>query len=224
MPALPPYIPSKNAGFVAWLANFSTLITASPATYGLLAADAVTIAAQNTQVAAGYALITSGSTKTAATVSAFNTERIVALALVRPYAQFVSKNAGVSSANKIALGVNPNTSVPIPITTPTTAPTLTAQSTSTAGTILRFRDSTASPSVKAKPYGVTQLYLYVLPSVTVVTDPTTLNFAGSYTKSPLQLSLGSGDAGKTVYMAARWATRKGLLGPWSSIISYVVAG
>lgn len=224
MPALPPYIPSRNADFVAWLANFSALITASPATYGLASGDATTISGINTAVAAAYALITSPSTKTKSTVSAYDTEKVNALATIRPYAQMISSNAGVSSANKTAVGVNPRTSVPTPITTPTTAPTMTAQSTSTAGTIIRYRDSTASPSVKSKPYGVTAIQIYGMTSTTPVTDPTTLTFLGIQTKSPFTQALGSGAAGKTAYFASRWQTRKGLLGPWSSIISYVVAG
>lgn len=223
MPQLPPYIPAKNAAFVAWLANFSALITASPATYGLASGDATTIAGINTTVAADYALITSGATKTAVTVQQFNTEKVNALATIRPYALQISTNAGVSSANKVAVGVNPRTSVPTPITTPTTAPALTAQSTSTAGTILRYRDATASPSVKSKPYGVTQMQLYGMTSATAITDPSLLPFLAVVTKSPLTITLPSGSAGKTAYFAARWQTRKGLLGPWSAIISYIVA-
>ena len=46
MPALAPYIPVKDADLANWLDNFSALITASPATYGLVAGDAVAIAAQ----------------------------------------------------------------------------------------------------------------------------------------------------------------------------------
>jgi hypothetical protein len=224
MAALPPYIPSRNANFVAWLANFSTLLTASPSTYGLASGDATTVAAINTAVAAAYALITSGATKTAATVAAYNTEKVNALATIRPYAQLISLNAGVTTGNKIAIGVNPRTSVPIPITAPTTSPSITPVSTSTGGTILRFRDSTSSPSVKAKPYGVTQIQIYAMPSATVITDPTDLAFAEVATKSPLTLALGSTNAGKVAYFAARWQTRKGLLGPWSAIVSYVIAG
>lgn len=222
MPALAPYIPVRNAALIAWMNNFSSLISAAPATYGLMASDATTIAAQKTALAAAYALITSGSTKTAATVSAFNTAKINALAVARPYAQTVSLNAGVSSANKIALGVNPRTSVPLPITAPTTFPTLTIQSSSTAGTIIRYRDSVASPSVKAKPYGVVQMQLYYKQSTTPVTDPTTLAILGSFTKSPIQVTTTGVTPGGTVYFAARWITKKGLLGPWSPIVQYVV--
>jgi hypothetical protein len=222
MPSLAPYIPAKNAAFIAWAANFSGLITASPATYGLVAGDATAIAAQYTAVNAGYALITSPSTKTAATVAAFNSEKITAIALFRPYAQAISLNAGVTSANKIAVGVNPRTSVPLPITTPTTTPVLTAQSASTAGIIVRYRDSTASPSVKSKPYGVIGTLIYAKASATVITDPTLLTFEGTQTKSPFQLSM-PGTAGMTIYIAARWVTKKGLLGPWSPVINYVSA-
>jgi hypothetical protein len=222
MPSLPPYIPAKNAALVAWAANFSGLITAAPATYGLTSGDATAIAAQYSALNTDYALITSPSTKTAATVSAFNSQKIDAIALFRPYAQAISLNAGVTSANKIAVGVNPRTSVPIPITTPTTTPVLTAQSASTAGIILRYRDATASPSVKSKPYGVIGLLIYAKASATVITDPTVLTFEGTQTKSPFQLSMPA-TAGMIVYMAARWVTKKGLVGPWSPIINYVSA-
>lgn len=224
MPSLPPYIPARNANLVAWMANFATLLTASPGTYGLVAADASLVAAQNTAIAAGYAIITSPSTKTAATVSAFNTEKVNALAVFRPYAQTISLNAGVSSSAKTAIGVNPRTSVPLPITTPTTNPILSPISTSTAGTILRYRDSVASPSVKSKPYGVIGVQIFGETSATAITDPTTLTYLQTLGKSPWTQVLGAPAAGKTAYFAARYITRKGLVGPWSPIVSYVVAG
>lgn len=219
-----PYIPPKDADWSNWLNNFATLIAASPSTYGLMAGDSATITAQKTAWNAAYALVTSPSTKTPATVQAKNTEKTIALAIIRPYAVTISINAGVSSANKIAIGVNPRTSTKTPVTTPTTNPVLTIDSTSTAGSIVRYRDTTASPSVKSKPYGVIALLLFAKSSATPITDPETLTFIDLYTKSPLQVSLGSGEAGNTVYWAARWVTRTGLLGPWSPIISYVVAG
>jgi hypothetical protein len=144
------------------------------------------------------------------------------VALWRPYAQQISNNAGVTSANKIAVGVNPKTSVPLPITAPTTFPVLSAQSSSTAGIILRYRDNTASPNVKAKPYGVVATVVFALPSSTVVTNPALLIYQGNQTKSPFTLSIGA-SSGTVVYMAARWITKKGLLGPWGPIISYVSA-
>jgi hypothetical protein len=222
MPVLAPYVPVKDAALNSWLANFSTLATASPSTYGLVAGDAVAIAAVVAAWAAAYALVTSPSTKTASTVAAKNAEKVIVLATVRPYAQAISLNAGVSSANKSAIGVNPRTSVPLPITAPTTYPGLTVVSQFPLNTILRYRDSMASPSVKSKPYGVIGCQIFAMTSATVITNPALLTFALVSPKSPLTLPWQSSDAGKIGYIAARWVTRKGLVGPWSPIVSGIV--
>jgi hypothetical protein len=223
MPALAPYIPPKDSVLNTWAANFSTLITASPGTYGLVSGDAVAIAAVVATWTAAYALVTSPSTKTPATVSAKNTARTTMLATLRPYAQTIGLNAGVTSGNKIALGINPRTSVPIPITTPTTYPLLTIQAALALQHILRYRDQLASPSVKSKPYGVLQVQLYGMASATVVTDPSTLPFLQAATKSPFLQTWPSGDVGEKAYYAARYVTRKGLVGPWSPIVSFTIA-
>ena len=95
-----------------------------------------------------------------------------------------SNNPGVSSANKTALGLNPKTSTPQPITAPTTNPLLMLQSCSNVSAYVRYRDSAASVSVKAKPYGVTQCQVFGMTAATPVTDPTTLPLLASPTKSP----------------------------------------
>lgn len=223
MPALAPYIPPKDADFDAWIENFSSLITAAPATYGLTSGDATAIAGVTTSWSDAYALVTSPSTKTATTVQAKNVARITALNTVRPYAQTIGLNAGVSADNKVALGLNPRTSTPIPITTPTTYPTLTVANALPLQHVLRYRDQMASPSVKAKPYGVIQIQLYGTASVTPITDPSLLALQQVTTKSPLLQAWPSGDTGQKAYYAARWVTRKGLVGPWSPIVSFTIA-
>jgi hypothetical protein len=223
MPALAPYIPPKDADFAAWLDNFSALITTAPGTYGLTSGDAVVIADVTATWDAAYALVTSPSTKTATTVQAKNVARITALNTVRPYSQTIALNAGVSADAKVALGLNPRTSTPVPITAPTTYPALTIANALPLQHVLRYRDQLASPSVKAKPYGVLQIQLFGLPSATAVTDPTTLQLLQVTTKSPLLQSWPSGDVGMKAYYAAKWVTRKGLVGPWSPIVSFTIA-
>ena len=223
MPALPPYIPPKDAQLANWADNFSALLTASPATYGLVSGDAAAVAAVVATWDAAYALVTSPSTKTAATVAAKNAAKINMLATVRPYSQAISLNAGVTTMAKTAIGVNPRTSVPTPITAPTTYPVLTVSQALSLQHILRYRDQLASPSVKSKPYGVIGVQLYGNASATVITDPTTLMLLQTTTKSPLLQPWGSGSVGKPAYYAARYVTRKGLVGPWSPIVSFVIA-
>ena len=223
MPALPPYIPAKDASLNSWSANFSTLITASPATYGLVSGDASAIATVVAEWAAAYALVVSPTTKTASTVSAKNIAKIALLATVRPYAQQISLNAGVSASNKTAVGVNPRTSVPTPITTPTTYPSLTINTALSLQHVVRYRDSTSSPSVKSKPYGVIGVQLYATASATAITDPTLLAYQQTAPKSPFLQSWPAGDVGMKAYYAARYVTRKGLFGPWSPVVSFTIA-
>lgn len=217
------YIPAKDSQYQVWLLNFSTLITASPGTYGLLAADATTIAAAYTAWNTAYLAATNGTTRGPTTIQAKNVQRINSQATARPYSQQIANNAGVSSANKVALGINPRTNPPSPVPAPTTNPVLTISSAIAFGHIVRFRDSLASPSVKAKPAGAIGLQLFASTSATPITDPTLLEFNSVQTKSPFTITWGSGDVGKTAYYAARWVTRRGLVGPWSAIAPFTVA-
>jgi hypothetical protein len=69
---------------------------------------------------AAYAPITSKASKTAVAVSAKDAASVTVTAQIRTYAQAISNNPGVSSANKIALGLNPKAATLQPITAPTT--------------------------------------------------------------------------------------------------------
>lgn len=224
MPALPPYIPQRDSDLANWSLNFATLITAAPATYGLLATDATTIDTADTAWQSAYSAAINPSTRTPQSVSDKNTAKVNLLQTLRPYAQQISLNAGVASSDKIAVGVNPRTSTPTPVTTPTTHPVLTIVSAPPLQHIIRYRDETASPSVKSKPYGVASVQLFASASITPITDQGELMFVNNYTKSPALVSWMSADKGKTAYMAARWVTRTGLVGPWSPIVAYTIAG
>ena len=108
--------------------------------------------------------------------------------------------------NKIALGLNPKTSTPSPVTPATTNSVLTLQSASNLTAYVRYRDSAANVSVKAKPYGVTQRQVFGMTSATPVTGPTILPLFATPTKSPFVLTLDAADVGKHFYLAALSAT------------------
>jgi len=222
MPALPSYIPARDADLVNWSDNFSTLLTASPATYGLISGDAVAVAAANTPWQTAYTTAIDPSTRTPVAVQAKDDAKISMLATIRPYAQLISLNAGVLASDKIAIGVNPRTSSPTPISAPVTNPILAVVSTTPLQHVLRYRDESASPSVKSKPYGVLQIQIFCSVSATVITDQNALDYKGVATKSPFLLSFDPADAGKQAYYAARWITRRGLIGPWSPIVNLTV--
>ena len=224
MSATPSYVPAKDSALAAWSANFAATLAANPTTYGLYAADAANVTAANATWQAAYALVTNPATKTKSTVQAKNLARVSLLAALRPYAQAISNNAGVTADNKAAIGVNTRTSVPSPITAPTTYPTLTVSGGSPLNHVCRYRDQLASPSSKAKPAGAAGLQLFATASATAITDPTALAFLGQITKSPFQQAWPSAAKGMQAYYSARWVTRKGLVGPFGPIVSLTVAG
>ncbi len=225
VPASPPYIPKRNSLIVPWVDNFSDLLTAAPMTYGLLAADAAAVQAVRAPLDADWTLMSSPSTKTKQVVSDFNTALVTALAVIRPYAQTISLNQGVTSANKIAIGVNPRTTTPSPITPPATVPILTVQGLTGGLAYLRYRDSAASVSVKSKPYGVVAVQLAVI-QATIAVPPTTPPSAWSIpvvaTKSPLALPLAPYTPGSQVYVAPRYQLRNGQLSAWGATASFTV--
>lgn len=217
-----PYIPPKDSDFDDWLSNFSTKLTASPGTYGMLAADAVAVASIYTVWHTAYLVAIAPSTRTPVTVQNKDNQKIAALVLVRPYAITISLNQGVLSSDKLAIGVNPRTTGPTPVGPPTTLPVLSLISATHLIHLLRYRDQDAPSTSRAKPPNVTQIQIYGAVSATVVSDPATLPLKTIATKVPVQISWDSGDVGKTAYYAARWQTRRGLAGPWSVISAIVV--
>jgi hypothetical protein len=222
MPALAPYIPTRDSQLILWLENFSTLISATPSAYGLSAGDAATIAGLVASYSAAYTPVTSPATKTAEAVQAKNTAKVLTLAQIRVFAQNIAINPGVSSSDKIAVGVNPRTSTPAPVTPPASNPVLVVQGGGNLSVVLRYRDSAASPSVKAKPYGAIQCQVRYGASPTLISDPMVLPNVAVVTKSPFQIVFTPSDGGKQAYFAARWATRRGEYSPWSGVQSFTV--
>ena len=218
-----PYIPPKEASLDAWALNFSTLLTASPATYGATAGDAANIAAFYATWHAAYLVTTNPATKTKPSVASKNAAKASLLANIRPLAQFIANNPGVTNANKEALGLNLHGSTgPTPIPAPSTSPILAIIAATPGQMTLRYADQN-TPDKRAKAPGTAGLELHAATSATVITDPSTIPFVGVATKQPYALNWSSSDKGKTAYIAGRWVTGTGLVGPWSAIVTYIVA-
>lgn len=222
------YIPPKDADLDIFAANFSTLITATPAAYGLLAGDATTIAASVATWHTAYLLAVNPTTRTPATITAKDNARTSMLTVIRPYAQRIANNAGVSSMLKIGLGLNPRQNSPTPIPPPTTAPVVSIPSATPNTLVVRYRDEMASPSVKSKPPGALQCQIFgtvvnngaALPTA----DLTMLPLIGTFNKSPFQIAYSPTNAGRVAFLVGRWLTRTGLPGPLGSPVNTTIMG
>lgn len=207
MPASAPYIPARDGEFDAWFANFNSLITATPTNYGLVAGDAVIIDAQFDIWHPAYVLLTVPATNNSPNVAAKDVARANALAVIRPYAQRVRANAGVSDALKVGLGLNlqPATLTPIPV--PPNVPVLQSRGGLPQKMIMAFNDSILSG--KVKPYGAVQIELAVKYSTAASVDPDTALLLSLVTKSPVEVSWPSAERGKVATVWGRYRLRSG---------------
>lgn len=221
-----PYIPPQDAQFDAWFDNFSTLLTAAPTTYGLVSGDAVIVAASFSAWSPLYIAATNPVTRTAPAIAAKDAQRILSEAVLRPYAQSISRNPAVLNANKTAIGVNLPNSARTPIPPPITAPSLSLASAIHFLQTLAYRDAT-TPTSKAKPPGAVGMELWRYLSTAPGVDPTLASEFGVVTKSPVAVGFSAPDVGKHCTYWGRWVTRSGpggiaQTGPWSAPLTVVV--
>jgi len=219
------YIPARDVDFNDWLLNFSTLLTAAPATYGLSAPDAVIVAGQQTAFSAALALATNPATRTSVTVASKDAARASAEAIVRPYAVNISLNPAVTNGNKVAIGVTVRSNIPTPIPAPVTPPSI--QLVSATPLVQQLQVRQVGSTSKAKPAGCIAIEIARSVGTVPATDPAQLTIIGQYGKTPLIQNFTEPDQGKIVTYAARYRTRSGpagvsQAGPWSALISFVV--
>lgn len=219
------YLPVKDSDFAAWLLNFSTLLTASPATYGLAAPDAVAVAAQNTAFQAAYTAATDPSTRTAVTIAAKDAARASAEAVVRPFAVQISLNPAVDNADKVAIGVTVKSSTKTPIPAPVAVPSIELIKAQPLTQQLQIRQ--VGSTSKAKPDGCISIEVARSVGTVAATDPEQLSIVGQYGKTPLIQTFDAADRGKICTYAVRYRTRSGpggvsQAGPWSALASFVV--
>src|SRR5689334_20139871 len=106
-----------DARILTGSANFSTLITGAPTTYGLVAAQATAYAALNTAYAAAYDAAKDPGTRTTVTVAAKDQARRSLVASAKQLAAIVRSTASVTDSQLLELGLS-RRSAPTPIPPP----------------------------------------------------------------------------------------------------------
>lgn len=212
------YIPASDTLFNTWLVNFDAFVTADGLSWDLTAPQIAAVAAVTSAYTAALTLATDPSTRTPATIAAKNTAKSTALATVRPIAQFLNASTLVTDEDRASLGITIRKTVPTPIASPTTFPLLDILQGTPGQHKIQYRDS-ETPTTKAKPPGAIQMELYSVAGLTAAPEPSDAVFHSLQTKAPFFVDLDVADTGKVITYFARWVTRTGLVGPWSSGVS-----
>lgn len=215
-----PYIPAKDVDFENWFLNFSTLLTAAPTTYGLVAGDATAVAALYATWNAAYVLAITPTTRTSVTIADKDAARAAGEAGVRPYAVSISLNSGVADMDKTAIGVTVKKTVPTPVPPPITSPQLALVAATPLQQLFKYSD-TSTPTTKAKPPGAIAMQLGYVAGTVPAVDPAQANRFAVVTKSPVAIAIDPADVGKTITWWGRWQTRSGpggiaQYGPWGA--------
>ena len=87
---------------------------------------------------------------------------------------------------------------------------------------LRFADS-LSPESAAKPFGASEVQLFVAVAETPIFDPLVGRFYNKFTKNPVAVAFVSADNGKQASYFGRWAGRRGDVSPWSNPVTLAIA-
>lgn len=216
-----PYLPPRDNALRDWLDNFSTLISASPATYGLVAADATAIASVVNDFGDALTIAVNPTTRTVPSVADKDAKKAAALQIVRPYAIQIRNNLGVSNEDKAGLGLTLVDPGKTPIPAPSTNPILSIIGATPGAHTLRFADAN-TPDKRGKPFGASGLEVWRVIGTTPVMTPDGALFMGMVTRQPFASAFNAADNGKTCTYFARWSTQKGLTGPWSAPVSMTI--
>jgi hypothetical protein len=213
----------KDADIVAGSANFSTLITASPTTYNLVAAQATAFAALNTALQSAYTASINPETRTPVTVGA----KRIAAANMRANAVLLSKiiysTATVNDSQLTALGLLPRASR-TPVPAPGNPPGIDIVS-STGNTVkIRLHDSTSS-SRRGKPLGVSGASVFSFVGAVAPTDQAGWNFEGNTSRTVVDVTFPSGTAaGAKVWFTAFWFNPRKQSGPAAAAVGTNIPG
>jgi len=216
------YLPSKDADVSSWGSNFSTLIAADPARYGMYPAEAATLSSAFSTFEQALQTATDPSTRTSVSITLKEGAKAAFVNLARTLAMIIKANQGVSDEDKVALGLNLPDLVPTPIPRPSTVPLLSVIAATPGEHTIRYADQN-TPASRAKPFGVVQLVLFAAVETDSTDDFTKARFVGAFTKQPLAVSYDSVQAGKVATYWGQWNTRTGLLGPLSAPAAFTIA-
>lgn len=203
--------------------NFSTKISATPALYGLDAAQAAAYAAKNAVYEDTYVIAINPDTRTKSAVAAKNAAKKALKAMAADLAKVIDGTPTVTDAQKIDLGLNVR-KAPSPVPVPTVRPGVDLVSSVNRTVTIHIHDS-ASSAKRGKPAGATAAWVYSFVGASYPSDPTLWDFQGATTKAKHEIVFANDLPGGTqVWVCAAWINGKQEAGPTSVPITTNLQG
>jgi hypothetical protein len=211
-------VPTKDSLLLNWATNFNTRGTASPVTFGLVAAQMTAFTAVYTPFVTAYNASNMPGSRSKSLTSAKDDAKAALLIEARALYALISANTTVSNANKDLIGVTVR-SGPTPIPAPANPPALDIVSVSGRTVKIRLHDST-NASKRGKPAGVKGAAVFSYVGTSAPTDPSQWKFEGNTTLTLFIVAFPESVApGALVWLTAQWFNERAQSGPLCEAIS-----
>ncbi len=221
---MPDWINRTDGGLVPQSQDFSGKISATPTTYGLVAADATALASDVTAYVNAFDAATDPATRTRVTIETKDTAKDVLIARMRSYGRRIQANPAVTSAQKVALGLNVRNTPPTPTPVPGTRPVMTVVSSMGRSVKSRIADET-TPNKRSKPANVTEAEIFTFVGAESPADISAWTYQGQASKTAFDVTFPASVAsGAKVWICARWCNRRGEPGPLSIPVFAILTG
>jgi len=215
--------PATDTGLLQWAQNIVTLVTPTPANYGLVAGDVTTF----TALVTSYSTALAGcdpALRNKSAVVAKNTARTALKAGASLLVNKVYASPTVTDAQKTALGVPPRRT-PSPVPAPTSKPGIVVKSVSGRTVSIKLSD-TSSSAKRGKPPGCSGASVFTFIGTAPSTDISLWKFEGNTGRTTVEISFPPGTAGGTqVWVTAFWFNGRKQSGPAAEpVTTFLQAG
>lgn len=215
------YIPRKDAKFRFWANTFVSTLLQDPARFAAVPAQANYLKLLLDEFDQALAIVSAESTRTRPSILRKNNARHALEWACRRYARQIKENLGVEDSDKIALGIRPINTARSEIKAPETWPVLHVIGVTPGQQFLRYQD--AATGRGAKPYGVSDLLLFMALTDHRNAPRSEARFVGKFTRNPIVIPFKQEQDGLVATYYGQWATERGETGPFSLPASLRIA-
>jgi len=209
------YMPPKQAEQVAWSQNFSTIISSSPATFGLTQPQADAFAGINTTLQQAYLRGTTEGTRTKISVAEKNTALKNMKVAARDLVSIIQGQA-ISAAQKIQLGITVRKDKPTPKPVPSQKPFVKVKKVDGRTVTIELRQD---KSKRGKPANVAGATVFTASGDSAPESATDWKFVSNTTRTTLEIPFPPSATGDTVWITAFWNNAKDESGPAAKPVS-----
>lgn len=224
------FIPTNDAGLLAWSANFSGRISGAAGSVGLTPAQAAGYAGLHAAYAGAMAVVADPGNRTRGAVAAKDAARGALKGAARELARIVNAFPAITNAQRADLGLTVRsgryTTVPRPAEAPVMEVVAAKGQGGRGGRVLKVKLRAPHAASSGKPAGVAGASVFSFVGAAPPADvPAAWTFQGSTTRATLDVRLApTVPAGARVWLTAFWFNPRRLRGPASTPVSAYVAG